>query len=633
MCGIAGLICEFTPEDDRKAIVGSMNNSLTHRGPDDSGIYSDSGITMGHRRLAIIDLHAGHQPMSFQSYHIVFNGEIYNYREVRDELKSLGHSFLTDSDTEVILHAFSQWGTHCVTRLNGMFAFALWDSKKKDLHLFRDRTGIKPLYYCRFHSGLAFSSEISALFAVKEVSREASRKTLSQFFMFGYPPGPNTAFKNIFELPPASWSHFDGKSDPVPTNYWTPTDAQPFQGSFDEAKTVLDSLLHQVVKEHLVSDVPVSTFLSGGIDSSSITALSQKLYSGTIEAFTVSFPDAKYDESVWAKMVAEHCNVKHTVMDMDQKPATIEDIETIIQHLGQPFADSSCIPTYYVCKAASENYKVVLSGDGADELFYGYENFDFYSKIITLKKIPLLIRQLSSSCIKQIPDYHAINEKLRQLEKALRYSYLCEDDAIIYLNAILDPQQLRDIFSESLSEQLPNDFSHLITNNQDDSPLRKMIKFLFGQSLPQNMLRKVDRMSMRSSLEVRVPFLDHRVIEFAYSLPKEFTIHNGLRKYILRKVMSKYLPEKVFTHKKQGFDIPLHRYYTKSFMDGSEDLLLSSDSAIRLIMGEDKISSVIKANRALMASPKRYYSNYTWSHLLWMMLQFEIWKNKFNVSF
>lgn len=633
MCGISGVFSRSIPETERKAIVASMNDDLIHRGPDSSGVYSDSSITLGHRRLSIIDLSAGNQPMSYESYHVVFNGEIYNYRKVREELKSLGHQFVTNSDTEVIVHAFAQWGPESVKRLTGMFAFALWDSKKECLYLFRDRIGIKPLYYCHFNKGLVFSSEISPLFRVKEVSRGANKEALVNFFMFGYSIGPGTAFKDIYELPPAHWAEFDGKSIPVIRPYWTLSDVSSFKGSFEDACISLDNLLNNVVEEHLISDVPVSTFLSGGIDSSSITALSKKKYSGNLEAFTVSFPDLAYDESHWAKIVADHIKVKHTVINMNQMPLCIGDIENVVKHVGQPFADSSCLPTYFVCKAASEKYKVVLSGDGADELFFGYNTFDWYSKIIFLRNMPLFIRKLCATLLELIPDSKFTDERLRQAEKALRYSYLREDEAIIYLNAILDPSQLEEIFTGKFSELKSKEFSYLVAGNGNSNPLRTMIKFLLGQSLPQDMLKKVDRMSMRTSLEVRVPFLDHRVVEFAYSLPEEFLIRNGVRKYILRSVMSKYLPEEVFTHKKQGFAIPLHYYYDKEFLDSCEDLLLPSNSIIRQIMPDKTIKSVLEANRNLKTTSKRKLSIYTWTHLFWMMLQFEIWVKKYNVSF
>jgi len=633
MCGISGLFSKSIPKADRNAIIASMNNDLVHRGPDSSGIYSDSSITLGHRRLSIIDLNTGHQPMSYGSYHIIFNGEIYNYRKIREELKPLGHQFITNSDTEVILHAFAQWGPDSVKHLAGMFAFALWDSTKECLYLFRDRIGIKPLYYCCFNKGLVFSSEISPLFHVKEVSRDANKEALVNFFMFGYSIGPETAFKNIHELPPAHWAKFDGKSEPAITPYWSPTEVSPFKGTFEDACISLDNLLNNVVKEHLISDVPVSTFLSGGIDSSSITALSEINYSGNLEAFTVSFPDVDYDECHWAKIAANHIKVKHSLISMNQQPLRMEDIEGIIKHVGQPFADSSCLPTYFVCKAASEKYKVVLSGDGADELFFGYDTFDWYSKIMFLKNIPLFIRKLCATLFELIPDSKFANERLRQAEKALRYSYLAEDEAIIYLNAILDPSQLEELFIGKFKGPKSKEFLCLVAENRNSNPLRTMIKFLLGQSLPQDMLRKVDRMSMRTSLEVRVPFLDHRVVEFAYSLPEDFLIRNGVRKYILRSVMSKYLPEEVFTHKKQGFAIPLHYYYDKKFLDSCEELLLPSNSIIRQIMPDKTIKTVLQANRDLKAISKRKFSIYTWTHLLWMMLQFEIWVKKYNVSF
>jgi len=559
--------------------------------------------------------------MSYKSYHVVFNGEIYNYKQVREELKSLSHQFLTNSDTEVILHAFAQWGPESATRLSGMFAFALWDSKKKCLYLFRDRMGIKPLYYCFFDKGLVFSSEISPLLRVKGVSRQANKTSLVNFFMFGYPLTPETAFQNIYELSPAHWAAFDGKSEPVIKAYWDLSEISPFEGNFDEACISLNNLLNIVVKEHLISDVPISTFLSGGIDSSSITALAKKNYAGNLEAFTVRFPDITYDESYWAKIAANHIKVKHTIIGMNPHPLRIEDIEKIIKYIGQPFADSSCLPTYFICKAASEKFKVVLSGDGADELFLGYDTFDWYSKILFLRNIPFSIRKLGETLLALIPDLKFFNEKFRQMAKTFQYSYLSEDEAIIYLNSVLDPSQLEVLFTDKLVKYKSKNLSCLVTGNKNSNPLRTMNKFLLGQSLPQDMLRKVDRMSMRASIEVRVPFLD------------QFLIHDGARKYIIRSIMAKYLPEEIFKHKKQGFSIPLHYYYDKKFLDSSADLLLASNSNIREIMSDKAIKIILKANCNLQTTSKRQYSIYTWTHILWMMLQFEIWMKNYKISF
>jgi asparagine synthase (glutamine-hydrolysing) len=633
MCGIAGVLSKSISEPERIEIVESMNGDMAHRGPDGSGIYSDSSITLGHRRLSIIDLDTGDQPMSYESLHIVFNGEIYNYKEVREELTNLGHEFRTNSDTEVIVHAFSEWGPDSVTRLAGMFAFALWDSKEQRLHMFRDRLGIKPLYYCRINDEVLFCSEISPLFRRRDMSRGANQESLFLFFMLGYSVCPETAFQDIQELQPGHRAVFSDSTEPEITPYWSVNEVMPFEGSFDEAREALEGLLNVVVKEHLVSDVPVSSFLSGGIDSSSITALSRDHYQGELEAFTVGFPDESYDESSYARKVADHVHIKHTLIQMDEQRLSLEDVRGIVKHVGEPFADSSCLPTYFVCKEARKKYKVTLSGDGADELFFGYDTFDWYAKIMSLRKIPALLRKLSTAALAVMPDFNRFNERLRRLDKAIRYSLLSENDAIVQLNAILDKSQLEELFSRDFLHGGSVKANRLIGMTGSDSPLRTMIKFCLGQSLPQDMLRKVDRMSMRASLEVRVPFLDHRVVEFAYSLPQEFMIKNGSRKYILREVMKDYLPGEVFSHKKHGFSIPLHEFYTREFLGECRDLLLAPQAEIRRIMPEKNLERILRANEDITSVSRRKLSIYTWTHILWMLVQYEVWAKEFNVSF
>lgn len=631
MCGICGILDPDATIHGRNRMVARMNDGMTHRGPDGDGVYGDETVSLGHRRLAIIDLDTGNQPMSYRHWHVVFNGEIYNFIALREQLSALGHQFISRSDTEVILHAFEEWGPDCVHRLTGMFAIALWDSKKKRLYLFRDRVGIKPLYYGRLARGIVFCSEIDPLLRATEISRRLNKRALLNFLGYGFSEGPETMFADIFEISPGHMAVVDLDGQVHCRRYWHMNNRQLFTGSIQNAVEELENMLTVVVRDHLVSDVPVCTFLSGGIDSSGVSAIAAECAETQMTAYTVSFPDNQYDETRWAMLVAEKYGLDHRIIRAEDHELTLADVEVIIRHVGQPFADSSCIPTYMVCHEAAKNFKVVLSGDGGDEAFYGYETFAWLAKIGFCKQFPEKIRRSALRVIGRLPRLGRFDEKTRQIEKALRYSLLPLDRGIEYLNAILDPAQLRRMLTDTF-RKVDQQTADLVKKNSENS-YRIMSEYLFNSSLPQDMLSKVDRMSMRASLEVRVPLLDHRIVEFAASLPEDFHFREGQKKYLLKRVLSDRLPRTVLEHKKQGFSIPLHRFYSQSFIDACEERLTATGAFNRSIFRQEIIKKTLAANRNINRTSKRVFSIYTWTHLLWMMMQLEIWADSYNVTF
>jgi len=631
MCGICGILDPGMEVEERDRAVARMNTRLAHRGPDGEGVFGDASISLGHRRLAIIDLDTGSQPMSYRHWCVVFNGEIYNFMEVRKELSARGHRFVSRSDTEVILHAFDEWGLDSIQRLTGMFAMALWNSNEKRLYLIRDRVGIKPLYYGRLAGGgIAFSSEIDPLLQATDISRQLNKTALLDFMGYGFASGPETLFAAIQEIPPGHLAVVEPGGEVSCRAYWQLADRCSFDGSMEDAVSELDALLQKVVRDHLVSDVPVCTFLSGGIDSSGVSALAAENTDKALTAYTVSFPDSQYDETRWAKQVAQKSGLEHRIIRSGDHSLTVGDVEMIVRHVGQPFADSSCIPTYLVCREAAREFKVVLSGDGGDETFYGYETFAWLSRIEACRRIPVRLRRGALRMLNRIPATGLFNEKSRQFEKALRYSLLTPQQSIEYLNAILDPDQLEELLSVELPQGEPATNYQVAGDHK--KPYRLMSAYLFHNSLPQDMLRKVDRMSMRSSLEVRVPLLDHRIAEFAASLPQDFHFRAGKKKYLLKRVLSGRLPTTVLTHKKQGFSIPLHRFYTPDFLNECETRLRDSYSFCGRLFKPDIIRQTIAANRNMNSASKRNFSVFTWSHLLWMMLQLEIWADTYHVT-
>lgn len=601
MCGIAGFYSsdsQFT-EDELSHIAHKMGDSIAYRGPDDHKIWTDGpdGIGLSHRRLAIIDLsQAGAQPMTSAcgQYVIAYNGEIYNTEEMRQDLSEFGLTYRGYSDTEVILESCAKFGIEAtVNKMIGMFAFALWDKGTKSLTLVRDRLGIKPLYWGQFGTTFLFGSELKPLLAHPACQSDINHTAIASYLRHSYIPAPASIYQNIEKLRPGHLITFEKDQKPKQTCYWSLANIQqqasatPYQGNANQAIIDLEELLKDAIGRRMIADVPLGSFLSGGIDSSLVTALMQAQSDTPIRSFSIGFHEQGYNEATHAAAVAAHLGTNHTELYV-----TPQEVQAIIPDLpviyDEPFADSSQLPTWIVSHMTKQHVTVALSGDGGDELFGGYTRYFIAQKISRmLFQQPAFLRKLESHLLKVLPSQYwdhigklipaskrpaHFGDKMRKLSKVLAGS---EKDYYLHLISQWDnPNQLANHGSEietilhdpSLSEKIPN----LIDRLQYLDTLTY---------LPDDILTKVDRASMAVSLEARVPILDHRVVEFAWKLPQEMKVHQGEGKWILKQLLYKYVPQHLIDRPKMGFGIPVGDWITGSLRDWAEDLL--SEQALK----------------------------------------------------
>jgi asparagine synthase (glutamine-hydrolysing) len=647
MCGITGFwdAARHRNADEMQAIAQHMSNALIHRGPDDGGSWVDAdvGIALGHRRLAIVDLSPeGHQPMISADglYVIVFNGEIYNFLELRGELKRLGHHFRGHSDTEVMLAAFSQWGLdEAIKRFNGMFAFALWNRKQRILHLGRDRLGEKPLYYGWVGQTFLFGSELKALKAHPDFQPEINRDALTLFLRHNYISAPYSIYQGIYKLPPGTVLTWDGvDTHPTPVPYWTAKEAaelgvaEPFTGSESEAVAQLEALLQEAVGLRMVADVPLGAFLSGGIDSSTVVALMQAQSSQPVKTFTIGFYENAYNEAQHAKAVAQHLGTDHTELYVTPQEA-LAVIPKLPILYDEPFSDASQVPTFLVSQLARAHVTVSLSGDGGDELFAGYNRY-FWGRRIWQKIgwMPPTLRQPAARALTSLSPQTwdrgfahfstLLPAKLKQSPPGYKLHKLAEILAVpnpetMYTKLVShwkEPETLVLGAKEPLTvlsdrqcwAQLP-DFT------------QRMMYLDTVTYLPDDILVKVDRASMGVSLEARVPLLDHRVVEFACRVPLSMKIRNGQGKRLLRQVLYKYVPKNLIERPKMGFGIPIDSWLRGPLRDWAEALLDKG----RLHEEGFFNSQPIRQKWAEHLSGDR-----DWQYYLWDVLMFQAWLHK-----
>lgn len=646
MCGITGILdtSHQTLNSDLQSTVSQMTNSIHHRGPDDSGTWMDArdGIALGHRRLSIIDLsQAGHQPMhsACGRYVIVFNGEIYNFRNLRKELEDLSYTFKGHSDTEIMLSAISQWGLEsAVKRFNGMFAFALWDRKEHLLHLVRDRLGEKPLYYGWMGKTFLFGSELKALRAYPKFKNEIDRNSLALYMRHNYIPAPYSIYKGIYKLSPATIltiNKADVSSPPKPVPYWSARyvaecgSSQPFNGSPELAVSKLDSLLQDAVKLRMEADVPLGAFLSGGIDSSLVAALMQKQSDKPIKTFSIGFYEDEYNEANYAKAVADHLGTDHTELYVtpEQAIAVIPNLPTLYD---EPFADSSQIPTFLISELTHNYVTVSLSGDGGDELFGGYNRYLWAQSI--WKKVgwmPKKLRNATSNALTALSPqtWDIIFRKMGHVLPG-KIKHPNPGDKIHKLSGILTVDNPEAIYLKLISHWKDPD-SLVLGAHEPPTPLtdqavfanlpnfiHRMMYLDLITYLPDDILVKVDRASMGVSLEARVPLLDHRIVEFAWSLPMSFKINNGQSKWLLRQVLYKYVPRELIDRPKMGFGVPIDSWLRGPLREWAEGLLDETRLRDEGFFNPAPIRE--KWNEHL--SGKR-----NWQYYLWDVLMFQAW--------
>ncbi len=564
MCGIAGVINPQGTNSDEKLLLRHMCDTMSHRGPDDAGYYSEGCASIGMRRLSIIDLQTGHQPLFNEdgSIAVILNGEIYNYQELRRMLVEKGHVFSTTSDTEVIVHLYEEFGDDCVRKMRGMFCFALWDDKRQRLLLARDRVGIKQVYYTEKSGRLLFASEIKCLLKDRSVTPRVETKSLASYLTFLYVPAPATMFEGIFELPAAHylvWENGHTRIEP----YWQLS--YHVESNHPESYYV-EGLLDKVtdaVKSHLLSDVPLGAFLSGGIDSGTIVALMSGLSSGPVETFTMGFEGnyGFYDERADARLVAEKYHTAHH--ESLVRPDVASILPQIVWALDQPLADSSAVPSYYVCQMARSRVTVALSAMGGDEMAGGYERYLGVLLGNGYRKLPALLRRAMARTASLLPDFGGKGRySAARLKRFLRSVESDPAGAYFHLLATFDGADLERILAgrwktearnAALSERVAQAFRQSGSNDVVD----QMLFTDLGGYLRGDLLPLTDRMSMLHSLEVRVPFLDHELLEFAATIPPGLKIHKLTKKYILRKAATNLLPPEHFRKSKRGFSIPL----------------------------------------------------------------------------
>jgi asparagine synthase (glutamine-hydrolysing) len=639
MCGIVGF-WHFNADrsaEDLNAVIDRMSKTLYLRGPDSGGDWIDaaSGIALGHRRLAIVDLSAsGHQPMISADgrYVIVFNGEIYNFQELRQQLQAHGHRFRGHSDTEIMLASFSQWGiTEALQRFNGMFAFALWDRQTRQLTLARDRMGEKPLYYGWMGNTFLFGSELKALKAHPQFKAEVDRQVLGLFLRHNYIPAPYSIYQGIYKLLPAHQLTVTQPELPRPIPYWSVQEAamqglaHPFSGSPEDAIALLDEHLREAIALRMVADVPLGAFLSGGIDSSTVVALMQAQSSRPVKTFTIGFHESGYNEAVHAQAVAQHLGTDHTELYIT--PAEARAVIPKLPHLyDEPFSDSSQIPTYLISQLARQDVTVALSGDGGDELFAGYSRYAWGNQI--WNKISWLPRSLRTKAARGLVSVSSgtWNQGLNPISAILpsalqtgnpgdRIHKFAEvlaipDAQAMYLRLTSNWQAMEDVLSDAPSDPHRYPWLNLANFTQE------MMYYDLMTYLPDDILVKVDRASMGVSLESRVPFLDHRLVEFAWQLPLALKVRQQQSKWILRQVLYRYVPQALIERPKQGFGVPIAAWLREDLHDWAESLLhrdrLQRDGFFNAEAIQQKWQEHQSGQR-------------NWQYYLWDILMFQAW--------
>ena len=620
MCGICG---EYRPEGARRDVVERMMAALIHRGPDDEGSHFDGPAGLGHRRLSIIDLDGGRQPIANEdeTIWVVCNGEIYNYRELREGLKRRGHTIRSRTDTEVIVHLYEEMGESCVEMLDGMFAFALWDRSRRKLLLARDRLGQKPLFYARQGQSLLFGSELKALLASGEVRREIDLEALHHYFSLRFIPAPLTMMKGVRKLPPAhtlSWQ--DGAMRLRP--YWSLDFRDKVDGDDESLGEMLDEQLKRSVDSHLVSDVPVGAFLSGGMDSSMIVALMARHSGGQFPTFAIGVAEQDFDESPYARMVSEHCGTQH--FEKQVQAELISGLPRMITHLDEP-SDTIAACFYHSAALAAQHVKVALGGDGGDELFGGFDRYLGVRWIDSWLMVPSFLRlRLLDPLLRMMPErlgYKSTTQKLRWLQEISLRRELPERYATATTFFRFDHAGKREIVGDETWRQVKDiDSNQIIADAvrgaDSDDPLDRMLHADYMTRLPDHSLMLTDRMSMAHGLEVRAPYLDHHLVELLARFPSTQKIRRRTLKYSLRRMGRRYLPPTIVSRPKQGFMFPVGYWFQDSLYRFLERFMDQAITTRNGILKPEGVARLIDEHR------RRRNDHHV---RIWLLLNCELW--------
>ena len=614
MCGIAGILSldrqPVDPDDLQR-----MCDAIIHRGPDDEGYYFEPGVGLGMRRLSIIGLDTGHQPIHNEdgTIQVVFNGEIYNYKELRQDLLQRGHSFYTETDTETIVHLYEEYGPGVVEKLRGMFAFAIWDGRKRQLLLARDRLGIKPLFYAYKDRRLVFASELKAILQLPEIDIALNWKSTQRLFSFLSTPASESIVEGVHKLGAGQILIATANREPRVEQYWDVHFVPDYTHDENYFVERLRELLLEAVRLRMVSDVPVGAFLSGGLDSSAVVALMSGLATEPVRTYTIGFEDSAYDETPYARQVATQFGTAHSEQIL--QPDALDVIEDIAWYLDEPFGDSSAIPTYMVSKLAARDVKVSLSADGGDELFGGYDKYVVENRERNYRFIPSPLRSAMGYIGRALPDSARGKNFLEHLALDGVNRYL---DASTFFKLEDQKRLFRpEVFELMSTDPTRSEVEHLRKHNGN---WLSSLQYLDLKSyLPLDILTKVDRMSMAHSLEARVPLLDHKLVEFAATIPAEFKLKQGVTKHIFKKAMRGVLPDAIIDRRKHGFAVPLGQWFKGRFDDFLHDLLLSDTSKRRGILNTSHVEHLIRLHRG-----GRPLDNQ-----LWTLISFELWCRTF----
>jgi asparagine synthase (glutamine-hydrolysing) len=580
MCGIAGFTTFRNAPDDKTALIHRMTDALIHRGPDAEGYFISPQVALGHRRLSIIDIEGGAQPMTLagERYHLVYNGEIYNYIELQRSLERRGFQFRTRSDTEVLLTCFAADGLKALDQIEGMFALAIWDAQSQELLLARDRIGIKPLYYCQRGEDLVFASEMKALLRHPAVLRELSPLAVSKYFSLGYVPAPSTIFEGVHKLEPGHHLRFQ-RGQATATRYWDlPLQDNPVSWrNIDECAADLLQLLRDSVQRQLRSDVPVGVFLSGGIDSSTLTALAAAQAPDKLHSFSIGFDQSSYDESPYALQVAKLCGTQHhhQVLTMDD---VAKVFPSVMQVADEPLADASILPTYLLCGLAAQHVKVVLGGDGGDELFAGYPAFQAHRVVQRLSFLPTAWRDWANGWARRLPVSHGYTSMKYLAQQFLNGLGMSPEARFLLWMGYCSNSQKKQLFTPEFQQRLLRtdpfeDADRYVRQSGLTNDFERLLYLCMKLYFQDGVLVKVDRASMAHSLEVRVPFLDRDVVEYASRIEPFYKLRGLTTKYVLKRAVRDLLPRNIIRRRKAGFMMPVAAWMgRKPLRDIIEDI-------------------------------------------------------------
>lgn len=624
MCGITGYVNNGERAVDR-SVLERMNAAIIHRGPDEDGFYVKENVGLAMRRLAIIDLAGGQQPIynADRTKWLIFNGEIYNYQELRQDLLKRGHKLYTKSDTEAVLHLYEEFGADCLQYLRGMFAFAIWDEVEKTLFLARDRVGKKPILYSHQPNGdLIFGSEFTAVLEHPSVTREVDMQAIDSYMSYLCVPAPQTAFKSIRKLEPGHWMRWkDGR---VETHrYWLPKFTPKIKISEEEAIEETTRIVRESTRLRMISEVPLGAFLSGGVDSSTIVALMAQESSQPVKTFSIGFEEQDFSELKYARKVAEHVGAEYN--EFIVRPKALEILPTLVEHYGEPYADSSAIPTYYVSKETRKHVTVALNGDGGDESFAGYERYMAMEIAEIYRRLPSWLRSaFIEGPVNMLPSSELKKTRIRDVQRFFTSANEGRKERYFRWMSTFKPALKPGLYTPEFAAEVTQQTSHFLDQWFDTANGSGILDatLLTDQMtyLPNDLLVKVDIASMANSLEARSPFLDHNVIEFAASLPENVKMRGMRPKYLLKKVAARLVPREVIYRRKMGFGVPVGRWLRGEMSGFLRDTLLSDASMTRGIIRPEKLRQYVEEHIA---------GTFDHSFQVWSLLMLELWFRRF----